>query len=288
MTNTKQFNNDLFSLQVLTIEDQPYFIGKEVATTLGYSNTRDALSKHVDKEDKQNLTSQNATLENMPNRGITIINESGLYSLILKSKLPHAKKFKRWVTLEVLPSIRKHGAYLTDSKLDEVLSDPDTIIKLATQLKDEKQKVKSLSQDLNIAKPKIEYHDLILNNDSLLSVNQIAKDYGLSARGFNQLLHDLGIQYKQSNTWHLYAKYQRFGYTQTQPYYDRKGNLLTTTTKWTQDGKKFLYKLLKRHDIYPVAIIPPVEYIDKNVVNISSLTPHFKYDEIQSRYGGIK
>lgn len=284
MTNTKQFNNDLFSLQVLTIEDQPYFIGKEVATILGYARSDNAIRNHVDIEDK--LTHRfNASGQN---RNMIIINESGLYSLILKSKLPHAKKFKRWVTLEVLPSIRKHGAYLTDSKLDEVLSDPDTIIKLATQLKEEKQKVSSLSKDLSIAKPKIEYHDLILNNDSLLSVNQIAKDYGLSARGFNQLLHDLGIQYKQSNTWHLYAKYQRFGYTQTQPYYDRKGNLLTTNTKWTQDGKKFLYKLLKRNNIYPIAIIPPVEYVDNNVVNISSLTPHFKYDEIQSRYGGIK
>ncbi|QYG30022.1 phage antirepressor [Mammaliicoccus sciuri] len=284
MTNTKQFNNDLFSLQVLTIEEQPYFIGKEVSTILGYTNPQKAIRDHVDKEDK--LTER--IVLSGQNRNMIIINESGLYSLILKSKLPQAKQFKRWVTSEVLPSIRKHGAYLTDSKLDEVLSNPDTIIKLATQLKEEKQKVKSLAQDLNIAKPKIEYHDLILNNDSLLSVNQIAKDYGLSAHGFNQLLHDLGIQYKQSNTWHLYAKYQRFGYTQTQPYYDRKGNLLSTSTKWTQDGKKFLYKLLRSHDIYPVAIIPPVEYIDKNVVKISSLTPHFKYEEIQSRYGGMK
>lgn len=284
MTNTKQFNNDLFSLQVLTIEEQPYFIGKEVATILGYTRTDNAIRNHVDKEDK--LTHQFSA--SGQNRNMIIINESGLYSLILKSKLPQAKQFKRWVTSEVLPSIRKHGAYLTDSKLDEVLSNPDTIIKLATQLKEEKQKVSSLSKDLNIAKPKIEYHDLILNNDSLLSVNQIAKDYGLTARGFNQLLHDLGVQYKQSNTWHLYAKYQRFGYTQTQPYYDRKGNLLSTSTKWTQDGKKFLYKLLRSHEIYPVAIIPPVEYIDKNVVKISSLTPHFKYDEIQSRYGGMK
>lgn len=284
MTNTKQFNNDLFSLQVLTIEDQPYFIGKEVATILGYVRSDNAIRNHVDNEDKL----MHRFSASGQNRNMTIINESGLYSLILKSKLPQAKQFKRWVTSEVLPSIRKHSTYLTDSKLDEVLSNPDTIIKLATQLKEEKQKVKSLAQDLNIAKPKIEYHDLILNNDSLLSVNQIAKDYGLSARGFNQLLHDLGIQYKQSNTWHLYAKYQRFGYTQTQPYYDRKGNLLSTSTKWTQDGKKFLYKLLRSHDIYPVAIIPPVEYIDKNVVKISSLTPHFKYDEIQSRYGGMK
>lgn len=284
MTNTKQFNNDLFSLQVLTIEDQPYFIGKEVAAILGYVRSDNAIRNHVDSEDKL----MHRFSASGQNRNMIIINESGLYSLILKSKLPQAKQFKRWVTSEVLPSIRKHGAYLTDSKLDEVLSNPDTIIKLATQLKEEKQKVKSLAQDLNIAKPKIEYHDLILNNDSLLSVNQIAKDYGLSARGFNQLLHDLGVQYKQSNTWHLYAKYQRFGFTQTQPYYDRKGNLLSTSTKWTQDGKKFLYKLLKSHDIYPVAIIPPVEYIDKNVVNISSLTPHFKYEEIQSRYGGMK
>ena len=138
--------NEIFNfhgqeVRTVTINEEPYFVGKDVAEILGYSNSKDVLAKHVDAKDKQVIQrSQNATLENTPNRSLTIINESGLYSLILSSKLPQAKKFKRWVTSEVLPAIRKHGGYLTDSKIQEALHDPDTIIKLATQLKEERAK----------------------------------------------------------------------------------------------------------------------------------------------------
>ena len=106
------FKNDEFGqVRGILINDEPYFIGKEVAEVLGYANSKDAIQKHVDEEDKQIIQrSQFATLE-IPNRGLTIINESGLYSLILSSKLPNAKKFKRWVTSEVLPQIRKTGSY---------------------------------------------------------------------------------------------------------------------------------------------------------------------------------
>lgn len=158
MTDTNTYDIQLFEntefgkLTVLTFEDSGdtvWFIGKEVAEMLGYVNTKDALSKHVDTEDKRVvLRSQITTLENIPNRGLTCINESGLYSLILSSKLSSAKKFKRWVTSDVLPSIRKHGLYATD----ELLNDPDLAIKAFTALKEERQarlkaeqKVKSLT-----------------------------------------------------------------------------------------------------------------------------------------------
>ena len=111
------------------------FVGKDVASILGYKNTKDALLKHVDDEDK--LGSRIATPGQ--NREMKVINESGLYSLVLSSKLPSAKKFKRWVTREVLPSIRKHGAYMTNEKIEEALLNPDTIIKLATELKKERE-----------------------------------------------------------------------------------------------------------------------------------------------------
>lgn len=286
MQNLQTFNFEKIPVRIVTVKNEIYFVGKDVAKILGYKDTSSAVSKHIDNEDKTTLPFQQDG-SNYKTR-ITIINESGLYSLILKSKLPKAKEFKRWVTSEVLPSIRKHGAYLTDSKINEVLSDPDTLINLATQLKAEKQKVESLSQDLTVAKPKVEYHDLVLNNETLLTVNQIAKDYGLSARGFNMLLHDLGIQYKQSDTWHLYAKYQTYGYTQTQAYYDHKGNVVSTITKWTQSGKKFLYNHLKAHDIYPVALIPPIEYVDdkQNIFNAKTYIPHYKFEQIQLKYGG--
>ena len=132
MSNIKIFENPEFgSIRTVEINKEPWFVGKDVAEVLGYADTFGAIKKHVENEDKQNC--QNDSFES--NRGLTIINESGLYSLILSSKLPKAKEFKHWVTSEVLPAIRKHGGYLSPEKIEEVLSDPDTIIKLATNLK---------------------------------------------------------------------------------------------------------------------------------------------------------
>lgn len=120
--------------RIILIDNDPYFVGKDVAEILGYKNTKDALSKHVDSEEKRG--SRIATPSGT--QTMTVINESGLYSLILSSKLPDAKKFKHWVTSEVLPAIRKHGGYLTNEKIEEALLNPDTLIKLATQLKRER------------------------------------------------------------------------------------------------------------------------------------------------------
>lgn len=148
--NIQVFSNPEFgSLTTITIDGEPWFIGKEVAEKLGYERGTKAVIDHVDSEDKQvflkshfrNLESGNSkVLENIPNRGLTCINESGLYSLILSSKLPSAKKFKHWVTSEVLPTIRKHGVYMTDEAIEKAILNPDFIIQLATQLKEEKQK----------------------------------------------------------------------------------------------------------------------------------------------------
>ncbi|MEZ2011327.1 Bro-N domain-containing protein, partial [Staphylococcus aureus] len=125
MQALQTFNFEELPVRTLTVDNEPYFVGKDVAEILGYSNTRDALSKHVDEDDKEILTSRNTTLENLPNRGLTAVNESGLYSLIFSSKLESAKRFKRWVTSDVLPAIRKHGIYATDSVIEQTLKDPD-------------------------------------------------------------------------------------------------------------------------------------------------------------------
>lgn len=138
------FNNPDFGvLTTITIDGNPWFIGNEIANLLGYENSRDALKKRVDNEDKNTVAIRYGNQRGNPNK--TIINESGLYSLILSSKLPSAKKFKRWVTSEVLPAIRKHGAYLTQETIEEVLYNPDTIIKIATALKEEQKKNRLLS-----------------------------------------------------------------------------------------------------------------------------------------------
>ncbi|HDI7532935.1 TPA: phage antirepressor, partial [Staphylococcus aureus] len=118
MQELQTFNFEELPVRTLDVDGEPYFIGKDVADILGYANGRDALSKHVDEDDKKVLTSRNTTLENLPNRGLTAVNESGLYSLIFSSKLESAKRFKRWVTSDVLPAIRKHGIYATDNVIE--------------------------------------------------------------------------------------------------------------------------------------------------------------------------
>lgn len=241
------------NVRTLVIDGQPYFVGKDVAEILGYANTRDALSKHVDSEDKNTVAIHDGIKRGNPNQ--TVINESGLYSLILGSKLPQAKEFKHWVTSEVLPSIRKHGAYLTDEKLEEVLLNPDTIIKLATELKTEQERRSIAEQRVNELTPKASYYDLVLSNESLVTITQIAKDYGMSGQAMNHKLHDLGVIYKQGNTWLLYSKYQRTGWTHSETIMVDKADgtqKAVMHTKWTQKGRLGLYELLKRHGILPL------------------------------------
>lgn len=167
------FNFEEKQVRTIEINGEPWFVGKDVATVLGYKNTRDAMNKHVDTEDKNTVAIHDGITRGNPNQ--TIINESGLYSLIISSKLPTAKKFKRWVTNEVLPTIRKHGAYLTDQKIDEILSDPDTIIKLATELKEERAKSKALLADNEKMKPKALFADTVSASHSTILIRELAK-----------------------------------------------------------------------------------------------------------------
>ena len=192
----------------------------------------------------------------------TFINESNLYKVIFQSRKPEAEAFTEWITSEVLPSIRKNGAYLTEQKIEEVLSNPDTIIKLATDLKRERQEKEKLKlevtqnkQIIGELKPKADYTDRILKSKSTMTVTAIAKDYGMSAIEFNKKLHDLNIQYKQSGQWFLYEKYQRCGYThsKTTEYTRNDGSIGSKlNTEWTQKGRLFLYERLKENNIIPL------------------------------------
>lgn len=133
--NLQTWNYENSEIRTVEKDGEPWFVGKDVAAVLGYAKPENAIARHVDDEDKSITPFQGTAYETRA----TIINESGLYSLILSSKLPNAKKFKRWVTNEVLPSIRKHGAYMTDQTLEQALTSPDFLIQLATQLKEEKE-----------------------------------------------------------------------------------------------------------------------------------------------------
>lgn len=259
MNAVKVWNFEDNTVRTIEKDNAMWFVGKDVADILGYGNTRDALMSHVDEEDKHSLLrSEIPTLENIPNRGLTIINESGLYSLILSSKLLSAKKFKRWVTSEVLPSIRKHGLYAAD----ELLANPDFAIAAFTALKEEREKVKNLeetvavqNQQLAEYRPKASYYDVVLNCKDLVSISTIAKDYGWSAKHMNSYLHERGIQFKQGDIWFLYQKYAECGYTSTKThtYPGSDGSVHSKVhTYWTQQGRLFLYDLLKDDNILPV------------------------------------
>lgn len=258
MGNLTAFTFESKTVRTVVINEEPWFIGKDVAEILGYSNPRKAFADHVDDEDKG--VTKCDTLGG--SQDMTVINESGLYSLVLSSKLPNAKRFKRWVTSEVLPAIRKHGGYLTPEMVEEALLNPDTIIKLATDLKAERMKRKELETQVSIKdqqitemKPKAGYYDLVLQCKDAVAISKIAKDFGMSAMTLNKILHEEKVQYKQGDVWLLYQKYAGMGYTQTKTdlYLDSESVQHTKVrTCWTQKGRLFIYELLKNRGILPV------------------------------------
>lgn len=256
------FRNEEFGeIRVVEIDEQPWFVGKDVAQALGYGEGKslaNAVANHVDDEDK-------GVTELMTPGGkqrMTIINESGLYSLVLSSKLPAAKKFKRWVTSEVLPSIRKHGAYMTDDTIEQILSDPDTIIRLATDLKEERVKRKALESEneqqrqvIKDFEPIKQYVDTILESTGTLATSQVAADYDLSARMLNKILHEEGIQHNVNGQWILYRKYMGMGYTKSKTINITRSDGSPDTklhTQWTQKGRMMIHEILTRRGIQAV------------------------------------
>ena len=257
MNELKIFQNAEFgTVRTTTVNGEPYFVGRDVANILGYSNSRKALIDHVDEEDKIDGVTIRDSIgrEQSP----VFINESGLYSLILSSKLPSAKRFKKWVTSEVLPSIRKHGVYA----IDAVLNDPDMLISALQALKAEREINKSLNEQVAVKtqqiaelQPKASYYDLVLSCPDALPISIIAKDYGWSAKKMNKFLHEQGVQYKLQNTWLLYAHYAPMGYTKSEtfPYIGKDGTIHNSiNTKWTQTGRLFIYSLMTSAGYLPL------------------------------------
>ncbi|HAZ6321151.1 TPA: phage antirepressor [Staphylococcus aureus] len=247
MQELQTFNFEELPVRTLTVNEEPYFVGKDVAEILGYSNTRDALSKHVDEDDKKVLTSRNTTLENLPNRGLTAVNESGLYSLIFSSKLESAKRFKRWVTSDVLPAIRKHGIYATDNVIEQTLKDPDYIITVLTEYKKEKEQNLLLQQEIGELKPKADYVDEILKSTGTLATTQIAADYGISAQKLNKLLHEARLQRKVNKQWVLYSEHMGKSYTDSDTITIVRSDGREDTvlqTRWTQKGRLKIHEIM--------------------------------------------
>ena len=257
MNELQIFNSEEFGdIRTVTINNEPWFVGKDVVDILGYQNGSRDINRHVAEEDRQNY--QNGTFESP--RGMTVINESGLYALIFGSKLESAKRFKHWVTSEVLPAIRKNGSYQLAPQGEELLA--LAVIEAKKTIDSLKDQCKFLGElDVENQKliselqPKANYVDKILQSKSLVTITQIAKDYGLSGRKMNQILKELKIQYKVGGQWVLYSKHQNNGYVHSRTIDITRADGrpdVTMQTEWTQKGRLFLYEELKKHGYVPV------------------------------------
>lgn len=233
---------------------EPWFCAKDVCDALGYDQARKAVQRHVDDGDGTKHT----ILTKGGMQQATFINESGLYALILSSKLESAKRFKHWVTSDILPTIRKRGAYFTNDALERALREPDFLIKLATEIKQERlqkemyaQKCTEQGETIKQLEKQSAYVDYVLQSPGLLNINQIAQDYGISAQCLNSLLRQHLIQYKSNNQWILYAKYKDKGYVHSTTHILDNG-IVVMHTQWTQKGRLFLYEQLKSWGFYPI------------------------------------
>lgn len=251
MKDLKIFKNNEFG-QIRTVIDEnnePWFVAIDICNALELTNPTVAVSRLDDDEKaKFNL--------GLSGGATNVVNEYGLYNLILASRKKEAKQFKRWITHEVIPAIRKDGGYMLanrDDSKEEIMAKAVLI----AQKSMERLKLENKQKDQIIGelKPKADYVDKILQNKSLIKVSAIAKDYGMSAQEMNKLLHDLKIQYNQGGQWLLYAKIQDKGYTSSETHvYEKKDGStdIRLLTKWTQKGRIFLYDELKKNGYLPM------------------------------------
>lgn len=252
MNNKLQiFANEQFgSVRIIEEDGKVLFCGNDIANALGYSNPRKALIDHCKGVTKRDTLTAGGT------QSISFIPEGDVYRLIVSSKLPKAQEFERWVFDNVLPTIRKHGAYMTQDTLEKALTSPDFLIQLATQLKEEQEARKALEAEKAVLLPKASYYDVILNCPDLISVTQIAKDYGMSAIELNTILSQEKVRFKQGGEWILYQKYAEKGYagSRTGAHLGKSGEVKSHShTYWTQKGREFIYKLLKeKRGIVPI------------------------------------
>ena len=227
MNALRTFNHEMFG-QVRTMTNdrgETFFVGKDVAEALGYKNTADAIIKHVDKEDRSTIAIRDTAYETRA----VVINESGLYSLILSSKLEQAKAFKRWVTSEVLPLIRQTGTYSLHRK-----------------------QIETLHHQIEALEPKAEYCDEVLDSVSCLTTTQIAKELSMTVSDLTRLLEHRKVMYKQSGQWMLYADYARKGYakSRTTMRRDIEGDMHTyTRLVWTEEGRRFIHRLCHDEEV---------------------------------------
>lgn len=273
----KVFENAEFgSVRTMTINGEPWFVAADVCRALELNKTA---TRRLDEDEKGLRSTQ--TLGG--NQEVLVVNEPGLYTLVLGSRKPEAKAFKRWITHEVIPDIRQYGMYATNDFLDKALGNPDNWIRMLTEYSavkkenetlklktaEQKEVIESQNNQITLMKPKASYYDLVLQTKNAVNITTIAKDYGLSAVTLNKKLHDYGVQYKQGGTWLLYQQYANMGYTKTKTgvYTNKAGEEYASVhTQWTQKGRMFIYEILKEH-----GILPKMEEEESNVIQFSAM-----------------
>ena len=242
MNDVQIFQNQEFgAIRTITNEQgEVLFCGRDVADALGYLNSRKAIRDHVADEDKL----EERIVTSGQNRHLIFINESGLYALILSSKLDSAKRFKHWVTSEVLPSIRKHEGYMM------VRPDESDEIILARALQIMQATLQRRDEQIARLKPRAEYADQVLDSITCITTSQLAKELDMTAQELNRLLCEMHIQYWQSGQYLLYADYARQGYAKNRTYsYRGHDNTLRTNTYlvWTERGRDFIHRLFNQN-----------------------------------------
>jgi prophage antirepressor-like protein len=241
MNELQIFNHpDFGEVRTVTINDEPWLVGKDVAQALGYQNPQKALRDHVDDDEK--TVNESFTVNGTP---AILINESGLYSLILSSKLPGAKEFKRWVTSEVLPSIRKHGAYMTLETLEAAILSPDYLLKVVTALKDETDKRKALEAvnsrltvENQIMHPKADYFDELVDRNLLTNFRETAKELGVPPKKFVQFLIDKKYLYRDKKGKLLPFEGKNGGLFEVKETFNEKTQWSGTQTMVTPKGRE--------------------------------------------------
>lgn len=242
MNELQIFNNPEFGeIRTITIDGEPWLVGKDVAAALGYSNPQEAIRNHVEDEDK----GVSEILTPGGKQKAPIINESGLYSLVMSSKLPTAKKFKRWVTYEVLPSIRKHGAYMTPDTLQAAILNPDTMIQLCQQLKSEQEKNVALKAenakltvDKQIMQPKADYFDELVERNTLTNFRETAKQLGVPPKRFLEFLIDHKYVYRDKRGKLLPYEDKNNGLFEVKETFNEKTSWSGTQTLVTPKGRE--------------------------------------------------
>lgn len=230
-TGITVFNNEEFGkIRTVIIDNKPWFVGKDVAEALEYNEPHKAIARHISDDDRMKHPVTDSTGRN---QDTWIINESGLYALIFGSKLESAKRFKHWVTSEVLPSIRKNGIYATDNVIDNILNNPDFGIELLTRLKEERSARVEAERT----------NSILMHVNKTYTMTEIAKEIGLkSATELNKILSDKKIQYKVNGTWVMYSDYSNCGYEEIKQDVLDSGRVIYHR-KITQIGRRFILNL---------------------------------------------